>query len=82
MLSDLLFIVPGLAGAIFCACGSWTKANAIWSVGNIFLIMHNIDIGDMSQAVLFCVYEIIAVFGIVRWYYLRKTDEKEKYTEL
>ena len=76
MLYDWIIIVPSLAGAILCSYGHWVRANAVWCIGNIFLIVHNVSIGDMSQATLFCIYEIISLFGVVRWYYIRKSNNR------
>ena len=71
-LNWLLLIVPGLTGAVMVAFGYPTHANAIWSVGNIFLITHNYYQGDMSQMWLFIIYEVFAVVGLARWYYLKR----------
>jgi nicotinamide riboside transporter PnuC len=78
MLEALLIVAPGLLGAILCAYGYWAQANMIWVFGNIVLIVHNYKQGDMSQTFLFSVYELISLFGIARWYYMRKDKQKKR----
>jgi hypothetical protein len=73
----ILLIVPGLTGAVMVAFGYPNQANAIWCVGNIFLITHNYYNGDMSQMWLFVIYEVFAIIGLIRWYYIRKKNTEE-----
>jgi len=61
-----LVVVPGIVGAIFCALDKNFSANCIWSVSNIILICYNWQNHDIYQTSLFLVYEVIAVFGVLK----------------
>lgn len=59
-------IIPGVIGALFCALNKSFAANCIWSISNLLLIFYNLQNNDISQAVLFGVYEVIAIFGVLK----------------
>jgi len=62
-----LVILGGILGASFVSIGNANYANMIWSVANIFIIIHNINIGEIEQAILFASYEVYAIFGLIMY---------------
>ncbi len=39
----------------------------LWIITNVFYVVHNIQIGQKQQALLFAVYLGLAVWGLVTW---------------
>ena len=62
----LVATIASIIAAILVARGRALIANSIWVVSNIFIIWHNISIGEYELSILFISYEIIALYGI--WY--------------
>jgi hypothetical protein len=53
-------------GAVCVTAGHAGGANAVWSISNIGLIWHNVRKGEFYQALMFGVFWILAVIGVVR----------------
>jgi len=58
-------ILPSLVGAIFVAAGDAKDANIIWAAANPLLVWHNWRAKDYSQAFLFFIFWVIAIYGVV-----------------
>ena len=54
-----------ISGAIAVSMGSPLLANCIWSVTNPFLVWHNYKHNHTEQAVMFGVFALIAIAGVV-----------------
>lgn len=65
----LLGVCGGVAGALFCAFGNNVAANSIWCISNALLIFHNVQNNDVYQTLLFLVYDLIAIYGVLRYGY-------------
>jgi hypothetical protein len=66
-LKDIITVDTSLSiiGSFCVAFGNSFIANCLWSIGNLFLIKRNYKNGDISQSVLFIIFEIIAILGIL-----------------
>lgn len=64
---NYLHITIGLSiiGAVMVSLGQPLQANLIWIVTNPILAQYNYRIAQGEQALLFCVFSIIAGFGVV-----------------
>jgi hypothetical protein len=60
------YVLPSLIGAVFVAAGNAGAANIIWAAANPLLVWHNFKNKDHSQAILFFVFWIIAIFGVLK----------------
>jgi len=47
----------------------------LWTITNIFWIVYDIHKGAYPQALVFVVYTILAIYGLIEW---AKHDKKEK----
>lgn len=63
----LIATLVSIVGAILVSRGNAIAANSIWAVSNVFIIWHNYIIGEYEMAMLFVVYECVALYGV---YYL------------
>ena len=75
----LVWIWTGIAitGAILNARQS-ILGFYLWVVSNTGLVIHNILIAEISQAILFGVYTGISSYGIWKWRKLSKTKQERK----
>lgn len=53
-----------IIGAIYVSLGKPLLANIIWSISNLAIFSYNFVISEYEMAMLFGVYEIIAIYGI------------------
>ena len=82
---DISFIlvatIASIIAAILVARGRALIANSIWVVSNIFIIWHNLSIGEYEMVILFGAYEIIAIYGIYylwgQWYIIEYKSKKK-----
>jgi len=63
-----MFVIITTAMAIICAlCVAKNKAlvaNAVWSISNPALVIHNYSTGEVEQAVMFSVFSVVAWYGV------------------
>jgi len=69
ILNKLSWFFVGLCiiGSIANICKLWWSF-ALWSVCNVYLIVHNYLRKEYAQAFLFFVYLIISLYGMISWY--------------
>lgn len=70
-------IIPGIIGAIYCACDRPYTANIIWSFSNLIMAIRSYMLGDVTVAASYAVFEVFAVFGVAQHvYYSQKKKSK------
>lgn len=68
-----LVTIASITAAILVSRNKPLAANCIWAVSNLYIIHHNLYIGQYELAALFIAYEIIAVYGV---YNLRRDNAR------
>ena len=63
---SIILTLTSIAGAV-CNARGHIWGFYIWVPANLGWIAYDIAIGQYSQAVLFFVYTIIAIYGIYQW---------------
>ncbi len=58
----------GYVGAILVASGHVLAGQMVWVIGNGGLVYRNWRRGDRPQAVMFGVYWVIALAGVLNWW--------------
>lgn len=58
-------VVMGILGAGLVAAGEPLLANIIWLIGNPLLMYHNYKNDEAEQSVMFTIYFIIAIIGVI-----------------
>ena len=66
-LKDFITIdtIFSILGSVSVAFGQSFPANCLWSVGNVFLIIRNYNRKDYPQMLLFCIFEVVSIVGII-----------------
>jgi hypothetical protein len=59
-----VFVVIALIGSILNAMMRIKLSYVFWLVSNVFLVAHNLRIGEHSQAFLFGAYLITSIIGL------------------
>lgn len=61
-------MVGGLTGCVFVTLNETLAANLVWLATNPCLVIHNARVGEKKQAVLWGIYSLIALVGVIlRW---------------
>lgn len=71
-------VLLGILGAFLAAINRANHANVVWSVSSILLAYRAYNLGDQSSVLLFSVYEIIALYGVIR--YVLNSRKSKVYT--
>lgn len=66
-------IVPSVIGTAMVMLDKSFYANLLYCVGNLLLLYHNLQNGDMSQVILFGIYEIMSVIGVILYLHDRQS---------
>lgn len=70
-----LITLFSVIGALSVALQHAGPANLLWSISNPVLVWHNFRIGELSQAAMFSVFAVMAVYGAVQ--YVRSHHKKD-----
>lgn len=69
-----LGILGAVGGALCVGFERPLLANKIWLFSNPLLMVHNYKVGEYEQSLMFLIYCVIAIFGIV-YHYRRHSYE-------
>ena len=61
-----IVITGNIIGALMVAMHKSMLANKIWFITNPILIFYNVFLGSMEQAVMFSIYWILCILGIMQ----------------
>lgn len=64
-------------GALSVALQRAGPANLLWSISNPVLVWHNLRIGELSQAAMFSVFAVMAVYGAVQFIRSHKEQDSD-----
>lgn len=72
---ELIAIVTGLLGHWFISNRD-VRGYYVWICGNLVTIYMQYQVGLNGMAVLFFIYTIFSIYGIIKWKKLENTKDK------
>jgi len=60
----IICTIIAIIGAVYVSRGNSKTPNYLWSIANMGFIIHSMNIKEYELVALFCVYEIISIYGI------------------